>query len=246
VAAVEELSLISLAALSRCSPLETTLDGRQSTHSARTRKHYFFEHDKCSSRKAELRDPKRSTVAAVTIEMADLLRAIEEDIDNLAHWHPLADWLIERDDPRGELINIDLALEANTGDAEQLNARRKEILAESAPKLLGDTFSRVIAEGYGSVSWRRGFVDNVKYSGDPSLGHLRSVGWLIRLMVANREPFALMRRLDLSHTDIADLAPLATFPHLVQLDLAGCKPTKQSFDALRAQLPNLKIRGKRA
>ncbi|MBA2541671.1 MAG: hypothetical protein H0V17_18650, partial [Deltaproteobacteria bacterium] len=67
-----------------------------------------------------------------TLELGDLLRTIDEDFDNLAHWHPLADWLIERDDPRGELINIDLALEARTGDSTALNERRAEILAHSA------------------------------------------------------------------------------------------------------------------
>src|SRR6476619_4048018 len=59
-----------------------------------------------------------------SLEMSDLLRALDEDFDNLANWHPLADWLIERDDPRGELINIDLALEAGTGDREPLAERR--------------------------------------------------------------------------------------------------------------------------
>jgi hypothetical protein len=181
------------------------------------------------------------------LDMQDLLRTIDEDFDNLAHWHPLADWLIEQDDPRGELINIDLALEGRDGDTEALTQRRAEILAESAPKLLGETFARVIAEGYGKVTWRRGFVDEVAYVGDPNLSHLRSVGWLVKLMIANREPFALLRALDLSYTDITDLTPLEKFPHLATLELKGCKPTKQSMEALRALRPQLQFgRAKRS
>jgi uncharacterized protein (TIGR02996 family) len=177
----------------------------------------------------------------LVLEMADLLRAIEEDLDNVALWHPLADWLIERDDPRGELINIDLALETHTGDVEALNARRAEILTASAPRLLGDTFSRVIAEGYGKVVWRRGFVDEVSYVGDPALSHLRSVTWLIKLMTTNREPFTLMRAIDLSYTDITDLTPLHAFPHLESIELKGCKVTKNSMEELAALRPGLEF-----
>jgi hypothetical protein len=176
-----------------------------------------------------------------TLELGDLLRTIDEDFDNLAHWHPLADWLIERDDPRGELINIDLAIEAGTGDRDALAERRAEILTHSAPKLLGDTFARVIADGYGTVKWRRGFVDEASYRGDPNLRHRKSVGWLIKLMTTVHEPFALLRVLDLSFTDITELHPLMKFRHLAELKLVGCQPTKTSLEALHAQLPDLEI-----
>lgn len=178
------------------------------------------------------------------LELQDLLRTIDEDAGNLAHWHPLADWLIEQDDPRGELINIDLALEAGDGDQASLVARRAEILAESAPKLLGETFARVVADGYGSVTWRRGFVDEVAYMGSSSLAHRKSVGWLIKLMLTVHEPFAFLRRLDLSYTDITDVAPLVKFSHLVALDLTGCQPTKASLETLHATLPNLEVLGR--
>jgi uncharacterized protein (TIGR02996 family) len=175
------------------------------------------------------------------LEMQELLQAIDEDFDNVAHWHPLADWLIEQDDPRGELINIDLALETGSGDIDALNARRTEILAESSPKLLGDTFSRVIADGYGKVTWRRGFVDEVTYVGEEYLGHLKAVGWLIKLMVTNREPFSLLRALDLSYTDIKDLKPLESFPHLESLEIKGCKVSKESMQSLKALRPELEF-----
>ena len=176
------------------------------------------------------------------LEIQDLLRAIDEDFDTLEHWHPLADWLIERDDPRGELINIDLAIEAGEGDLSPLVARRIEILGESAPKLLGETFSRVVADRYAQVTWRRGFVDEVEYMGSSSLRHRKSVGWLIKLMLTVHEPFAFLRKLDLAYTDIADVTPLVKFSHLVDLNLVGCQPTKASLEILHAQLPGLEIR----
>jgi hypothetical protein len=175
------------------------------------------------------------------LELADLLRTIDDDFDNLDHWHPLADWLIERDDPRGELINLDLALEAGVGDEAALQQRRAEILKDSAAKLLGDTFARVIADGYGAVNWRRGFVDGVRYAGDRSLRHRKAVSWLIKLITTVHEPFTFMRVLDLSYTDITDLRPLIRFRHLAKLDLRGCQPTAVSIEGLRAVRPNLAI-----
>jgi hypothetical protein len=174
-------------------------------------------------------------------ELQDLLRAIDDDIEDPAHWHPLADYLIERDDPRGELIMIDLALESRGGDRDALLARRRAILAASAPKLLGDTFARVIAEGYGQVTWRRGFVDEVQYCGDAELGHRKAVGWLIRLITEVHEPFAFMRRLDLAWTDISDVTPLARFPHLERIVLAGTNVDRAKLDALRRLRPRLVI-----
>lgn len=164
--------------------------------------------------------------------LSDLLRAIDEDFDNAAHWHPLADWLIEHDDPRGELINIDLALEAGDGDNKALTQRRVEILEASAPALLGDTFARVVKDGYGKVTWRRGFVDTVSYRGDRGLRHRKAVGWLVKLMTTQHEPFAFLRELDLSYTDITDVTALLRFTHLRTLTLSGCEPTLASLTIL--------------
>lgn len=174
-------------------------------------------------------------------ELPDLLKVIDEDFDNLAHWHPLADWLIEHDDPRGELINIDLALEARDGDQTALLARRAEILETSAPTLLGETFSRVIKDGYGTVTWRRGFVDAVTYRGDRGLRHRKAVGWLVKLMTKSHEPFAFLRSLDLSYTDITDVTALVRFTHLRELDLSGCEPTLASMTVLEETLVDCEI-----
>jgi len=169
---------------------------------------------------------------------AELLRAIVDEPDVVEHWHPLADYLQQQDDPRGELIAIDLALEhADAAAATPLVLRRTEILAVAAPRLLGDTFAKVVAEGYGTIAWRRGFVDAVSYIGSASLGHKRSVGWLVRLMTQTFEPFVLLRRLSLRYTDLADVTPLLGFAHLVELDLAHTDV--RDVAALRA-LPRLR------
>jgi uncharacterized protein (TIGR02996 family) len=181
---------------------------------------------------------------AATLELTDLLRVIDEDFDNSAHWHPLADWLIEHDDPRGELINIDLALEAGDGDIKALLARRLEILEASAPALLGDTFSRVIKDGYGKVTWRRGFVDTVQYVGSPHLQHRKAVGWLIKLMTTVHEPFAFLRELDISYTDITDVTVFKRFSHLRELKIEGCQPTLASLTILDEEMLDLEVIGR--
>lgn len=173
--------------------------------------------------------------------LSDLLRTIDEDFDTSAHWHPLADFLIEREDPRGELINIDLALEAGDGDNKALIQRRVEILETSAPALLGTTFARVVEDGYGKVTWRRGFVEAVAYRGDPSLRHRKAVGWLLKLMHSTPEVFVFLRRLDLSYTDITDVAPLAAFTHLLEVELTGCEVPLASMNALEDALSELRI-----
>lgn len=173
--------------------------------------------------------------------LSDLLRTIDEDFDNVGHWHPLADWLIEREDPRGELINIDLALEAGDGDNKALTQRRVEILELSAPALLGDTFARVIEDGYAKVTWRRGFVDAVTYRGDPNLRHRKAVGWLIKLMTAQFEPFTFLRTLDVSHTDLTDLTTLRRFTRLTELRVTGCEPTRASLEILYEEMLDLEV-----
>jgi uncharacterized protein (TIGR02996 family) len=175
------------------------------------------------------------------LALRDLLDAIDEDFDNLAHWHPLADWLMERGDPRGELIAIDLALEAGEGERDRLRDRRAEILARSAPALLGETFAKVVAEGYGTVTWRRGFVDELEFRGDPRLPHRRACGWLVTLVTTVHEPFSLLRGLDLAYTDLVELAPLARFRHLERLTLTGTAVTTAAWQALATALPRLRI-----
>lgn len=156
--------------------------------------------------------------------LAELLRAIDEAPDEVDRWHPLADWFMDNDDPRGELIAIDLALEdkPSLSKRAELGARRTELLATSTPKLLGDTFAQVVAEGYGTITWRRGFVESLEYKGSSSMPHRRPVGWLVKLITAEHVPFTLVREIDFSYTDLSDLTPFTRFQHLRKLKITGC------------------------
>jgi uncharacterized protein (TIGR02996 family) len=180
---------------------------------------------------------------SVTVTRAELLRLIDENPDEVDRWLLLADFLQQEDAPRGELIALDVALETATEPQRgELAARRAELVAARAPAILGETFCKVIAEGYGSVGWRRGFVDEVRYVG-VGLRHHRAVGWLVKLMADESEPFAFMRKLDLAATDLASLAPLVRFTHLAELNISGTKVTDLAPLASLARLRALDIRG---
>ena len=172
----------------------------------------------------------------------ELLRGIAENFDDVASWLAYADWLQQADAPRGELIALDIALETAT-DKAPLEARRTELLAKRGPALLGETFSKFIAEGYGQVRWRRGFIDRLSYGGR-QLRHKRAVGWLVRVICEEfPEPFTFMRTLALPQSDIASIAPLHRFTHLVELDLDDTNVTDIAELVVFEKLAKLSIYG---
>ncbi len=100
-------------------------------------------------------------------------RAIVENPDDLATYSAYADWLQERDDPRGEFMSVQLALEdeARAGaaraalkarEAELLALHEREWLGELAPHLLDHVDAlghpRPAAEHW----WARGFVSEMR------------------------------------------------------------------------------------
>src|SRR5258706_2138236 len=152
---------------------------------------------------------------------------IEANFDDADAWLAYAVWLQQEDAPRGELIGLDIALETETDDDRRttLAVRRVELIASRAPALLGPTFSKVVAEGYGTIQWRRGFVDELRYTGERTAHH-RSVGWLVDVICTQYpEPFRFVRTLDLAGTDLASVEPLARFTHLVELDISRTRVT---------------------
>ncbi len=195
----------------------------------------------------------------------DLLRVIDENPDDHASWMLYADWLQQRGEPRGELIALDIALETAGGEHKaRLEAARVELVATYATALLGETFARFVASGYGTVVWHRGFISTLGYAGSTRIGHKRAVSWLVKLMIDNPEPFTFVRVLMFPHTDLAILTPFLPFKHLRELDvrdtlvadvapllflprlqrvtLADCPVPKEALDALRRQRPELEIR----
>ena len=172
----------------------------------------------------------------------ELLRDIADHPDDVASWLAYADWLQQEDAPRGELIALDVALET-AEDKEPLEVRRKQLIAQRGAALLGDTFSKFIAEGYGSIRWRRGFIDRLSYDGR-QLRHKRAVGWLVRVICDDvPEPFTFMRVLSLPQTDVASIKPLHRFTHLVELDLDETNVTDISELVVFEKLRKLSIYG---
>jgi uncharacterized protein (TIGR02996 family) len=173
---------------------------------------------------------------------AELLRGSADNPDDVASWLAYADWLQQEDTPRGELIALDIALET-AADKTELEARRAELLVARAPALLGTTFSKFIAEGYGTIAWRRGFIDRLSYDGK-ALAHKRAVGWLVRVICEEYpEPFTFMRRLALPGTDLASVTPLARFERLVELDISDSNVTDLAPLAAFGELRKVDVRG---
>ena len=172
----------------------------------------------------------------------ELLRGIADNPEDVASWMAYADWLQQENAPRGELIALDIALETAV-DKTELTARRADLLVAHAAALLGTTFSKFIAEGYGVILWRRGFIDVLRYDGE-GLAHKRAVGWLIRVICEEYpEPFTFLRRLSLPGSDLTSLAPLARFDRLAELDIRSSKVTDLSPLIGFAALRELDVRG---
>jgi len=109
--------------------------------------------------------PPVATAQAVAFE-----RALAEDPDDLAGWSAYADYLAEQGSPRGEFMQVQLALEDESRSKEerkQLQAREKELLKKHERKWLGNLaphlLDRVEATEYEEFPkpdyrWYRGFL----------------------------------------------------------------------------------------
>ncbi len=170
---------------------------------------------------------------------ADLLRAIAEDPDDPAAYLVYADHLLQRGDPRGELIQLQLRLEALAPDdpaREPLTAREAELLRPLAAPWteLGAT-----------CGFRRGFLDLLDLPAVAFRAHTAA-------SPAAADALAHLRRLELSwatssgnarFTD-ADLAAVLALPALRRLEhlkIHGHRLGPPSGVALaRADLPRLR------
>jgi hypothetical protein len=150
-------------------------------------------------------------------------------------WHVLSDVLQQEGNPRGELLAIDLLLEAKPDEA--LAQRHKAYFETHGAALLGELLSQVVKEGYGKATWQRGYVTELSYVGSPHAGYKRSVKWLVKAICTQPEALTFLRKLDLRGTDLDDPAPLACFSGLFELDLSNTAVTKldwlEQFPALR-------------
>jgi uncharacterized protein (TIGR02996 family) len=152
----------------------------------------------------------------------DLLSVIDENPSDDSSWMLYADWLQQKGDPRGELMALDMAIEKAAGaDREALAKERGDLLTRAGAQMLGDTLARFLREPYASVTWRRGFITIFAYSGRYTLNYKLQVGWVVKLMLEKPDSFTFLHTLSLPITDIEDLAPLTRFKNLKMLDVSG-------------------------
>src|SRR5262245_62130613 len=94
-------------------------------------------------------------------DAATLIAAIVDDPTATDRWLVYADWLLDRGDPRGELINLELALEAGTADADaqsRVNRMRRDEDALLSPRLAAQAH-------YWRFDFWRGFVRGATLTG---------------------------------------------------------------------------------
>lgn len=158
-----------------------------------------------------------------------LLAAIADDPDALENWVVYADWLSERDDPRGELINLELAIEDGAKDDALVERRNR--LANDEDALVGD---RLRAEVHHcELDWWRGFIRGAAVFGpddDPPTGETLAAlfadphACVLERLNLSQDPSTMagtccpsLRQLELVRSDDLELPLAATFPRLARL-----------------------------
>ncbi|MFT3697859.1 MAG: TIGR02996 domain-containing protein [Kofleriaceae bacterium] len=130
--------------------------------------------------------------------MADenqLIAAIAADPDDEAGWLVYADWLLERDDPRGELIHIGIEL-----DGGNVSRRLRGVGIESDEETA--LSPRLYAQSrFWKFTWHRGFFRDASYHNDA--GRPPDVETLAALLDDPRA--ALLASLGLSDDDLVPL-----------------------------------------
>jgi uncharacterized protein (TIGR02996 family) len=128
------------------------------------------EHDKLIARKLKKGYKETTAKAAATPLAASLETALVEDPDDLSAHMAYADHLAEQGDPRGELIQIQLALEDESrkpAERKRLRAREEELLTLHGHQWLGETGRFLWGKWCGpDKPWRysfaRGWLDTVR------------------------------------------------------------------------------------
>jgi uncharacterized protein (TIGR02996 family) len=96
--------------------------------------------------------------------------ALAEDPDDLAAHSAYADYLAEQGDPRGEFIQVQLALEdagRSAGERKQLRTREAALLSQHARRWLGDVGRFLVGDWSGEdkpyhYQFRRGWLDRLR------------------------------------------------------------------------------------
>ena len=191
----------------------------------------------------------------------DLERSIEADPERGDGYLVYGDWLLERGQPRGELVSLDKQLQNEPrGDhGRELRARRRAILQEHRNELLGPLESDAIATV--TVDWHLGFARKLVVSGRGGPAALSR-----RLRDILEHPTAKFVRTVLlgpfvndddndndNDVDVDELLPLWVITDAIEghnlptvnaltlgRPLDGSWPTGCSIDGVVAALPNLR------
>jgi uncharacterized protein (TIGR02996 family) len=166
--------------------------------------------------------------------------ALVKDPDDLATHHAYADYLQEQGDPRGEFIQVQLALEQtgrSRAERRRLKAReraliskyRRDWLGELADELLGPKHERRkgTSRRY-RIHFARGWLDRIvhfpRFVHFPSMGGWLPVGALpferlsrLGKLLSLAPEVRLLRELVLGYQDLAGVRAIVQSPHLHHL-----------------------------
>lgn len=95
----------------------------------------------------------------------ELEALIVKNPEDAGNYTVYADWLIQQNDPRGELINAQLKREAGADSG--LDDKIGGLLEKHAAEWLGPLGGKTSKDGF-SATWRRGFLDEVTFGNDDS------------------------------------------------------------------------------
>ena len=123
----------------------------------------------------ESRGAKLQAVKADLKEQEPFLAEIRENPDDPAVYAVFADWLLEKGDPRGEFMSVQLQLEDGSikaADRKKLQKQEQALLKDHEAEWLGDLAPFCLENNKNPVEWRggnkmiswqfaRGFLDSV-------------------------------------------------------------------------------------
>jgi hypothetical protein len=161
-------------------------------------------------RLAELDDTHRADVRAALAVISDEPRNLELeaalDSDDPAAFAVLADWLAERDHPRGALIALQLRAESDHA----LEPAVAKHIADHAITLLGELAMSDVLRAEPAFAWKRGFIDAARLTiADAASQSPHTLAALLQLLLAHGSARRLRElRLGLNGSNDAGLAEL--------------------------------------
>ncbi len=148
-------------------------DGQTSTKTFSDPETAGREYDKITKSKVrkgyQLVDDGGASAAGPSVSTnAQLESAIFENPSDVEAWQVYGDWLQTEGDPRGELVNLEVAKEASAGDVHkqaELTDQLERLIEQHQAEWLGPEVMRAIAyedDDLVDIEWRYGFIWRVK------------------------------------------------------------------------------------